>query len=347
MLLIPAGVILGAGLLTLSAISSHLFLMQLAFAGAGLLLILLFRYVDLSGILRARWFAWGFYLATVGLLALTYLTAPVIRNTRSWLVLGPFQFQPVELAKVALIIILAGYFSRRHMAIGRAKHVLASTAIFALPAGLTLLQPDLGSASILFGIWFGFLLVSGLPRRWIIISAVVLAIGAVVGWRYFLEDYQKARLSAVFYPERNALGINYSTIQSKIAIGSSGFWGKGYDQGSQTQLGFLTEPGTDFIFAALVEEWGAFGGLLVLFAFLLLIFFLLRRGNDADNNFEHLVALGIAIAFGLQFLVNAGSATGIFPVVGVTFPFLSYGGSSLLINSLLLGIVYGIRPRTT
>jgi rod shape determining protein RodA len=344
-LLLSAGFIILASLVTLSAISTHLFLYQLAWMGIGALIIAILKFRDWSGILRARWFTWSIYALSIAFLVVTYIKAPVIRNTRSWIVLGPVQFQPVELAKIALILVLAGYFSRRHAEIGQWRHLLFSFVIFAIPAGLTLLQPDLGSASILFAIWFGYLLVSGLPRRWLIASVVIIAIGGLVGWHWFLKPYQKERITGVFYPERNALGINYSTIQSKIAIGSGGFWGKGWKQGTQTELGYLTEPGTDFIFAAFAEEWGAVGAFALLVAFLIMLFEVLKIGAAQNSNFEHLVALGVAITFSIQFLVNAGSATGLFPVVGVTFPFLSYGGSSLLANFTLLGLVNAMRRR--
>ncbi len=232
------------------------------------------------------------------------------------------------------------------MAIGEARHIFVSFLIFALPAGLTLLQPDLGSASILGSIWLGFLLVSGLPRRWIVAVLLLIMVVGFAGWHWFLEPYQKERITGVFYPERNVLGINYSTNQSKIAIGSAGLWGKGWNQGTETQLGYLTEPSTDFIFAALTEEWGAAGALAVLVAFFLLIYQLLKIGAAQNSNFEHLIALGVAITFSVQFLVNAGSATGIFPVVGVTFPFLSYGGSSLITGFGMLGLVYASRRQT-
>jgi rod shape determining protein RodA len=139
------------------------------------------------------------------------------------------------------------------------------------------------------------------------------------------------------------LGINYSVSQSKIAIGSAGLWGKGYGQGMQTQLGFLSEPSEDFIFAALIEEWGVIGGLVIVAAFLFLIFQILRIGSLADENFEKFVCLGAAMMFGVQFLLNTGSATGLLPVVGVTFPFVSYGGSSMIVDFFMLSIVNSIR----
>jgi rod shape determining protein RodA len=344
-LLLSAGFIILASLVTLSAISTHLFLYQLVWVVIGSAIVFLLSIRDWTGLLRSRWFVWTIYILAVALLVITLVKAPMIRNTKSWIVLGPVQFQPVELMKVALILVLAGYLSRRHMEIGQVRHLVAVFFIFAIPAALTLLQPDLGSASILFSIWVGFLLISGLPRRWLIAAAVVMVIGGVLGWHSFLKPYQKERIAGVFYPERDVLGINYQTNQSKIAIGSGGFWGKGWKQGTQTELGYLTEPGTDFIFAALTEEWGAIGALLVLGAFLMLVFEVLKIGAAQNSNFEHLVAMGVAVTFCVQFLVNAGSASGIFPVVGVTFPFLSYGGSSLLTNFTLLGLVNAMRPK--
>ena len=144
---------------------------------------------------------------------------------------------------------------------------------------------------------------------------------------------------------RRFLGANYSVIQSKVAIGSAGMWGKGYGQGSQTQLGFLPDPGNDFILAALIEEWGMAGGILVVGAFLALIIGILKIGSLAVRNFEKFICLGAAIVFGTQFFMNAGSALGLVPVVGIPFPFLSYGGSSILTSFFLIAIIAGIERK--
>lgn len=343
--LLPAGFLVVAGLVMLSSISSELFFLQLGWLAAGIAAVGVIYALERAGILRAPWFAWTVYAVAVILLLVVLVAAPTIRNTKSWLAVGPLRFQPVELAKFGLILVFAQYFSRRHLSIARLKYVFVSAVIFGIPAVLTLLQPDLGSATILFGLWFGFLLVSGLPRRWVIASFAVFGILLAVGWNVFLEDYQRERIVGVFYPEQNTLGINYSAMQSKIAIGSAGLWGKGYGQGSQTQLGFLTEPGTDFIFSALVEEWGMAAGLLAIAAVVFLCFGILREGLHADTNFEKFVSLGMVIVFGLHFLVNTGSAVGLLPVIGVPFPFVSYGGSNLLLNSTLVGTLYAIRKR--
>lgn len=345
-LLIPVGVIAVFSLIILSSISMDIFWQQLIWFGVGAVIILIGIFLDWRSILSYRGFIAGVYALGVILLVVTYLTAPVIRNTRSWLVIGGFQFQTVEFMKIGLILMYASYFSRRHLAVARLKHILISFALFAVPAVLTLLQPDLGSATVLFGIWMGFLLISGLPRDRIIAGFIVLAVVGSLGWVYFLEDYQKNRIVGVFYPERDVLGINYSTAQSKIAIGSAGLLGKGYGQGTQTQLGFLTEPSTDFIFAALIEEWGILVGFLILIAFLFLVFRILRVSLSSGQNFEKFICAGTIIVFGWQFLVNVGTALGIVPVIGLPFPFLSYGGSSLLTNFLLLSIIISVDYRS-
>ncbi|MEK7608014.1 MAG: FtsW/RodA/SpoVE family cell cycle protein [Patescibacteria group bacterium] len=342
----PVGVLVFASLVMLSSISSSFLLLQLGWLAAGIVIVGVMFALERAGMLRAGWFSWTVYGVAVALLLITLFVAPGIRNTRSWLVFGPFHFQPVELAKLALILVFAQYFSRRHLSIARLRYVFISGGICAVPVLLTLLQPDLGSAIILVGLWFGFLLVSGLPRKWIIASLVLFVIALAIGWSVFLKDYQRDRIAAVFYPERNALGINYSVIQSKIAIGSAGFWGKGYGQGSQTQLGFLTDPATDFIFSALVEEWGRIAGLIIIAALVFLCIGILREGLRAETNFEKFVSLGMVVVFGLHFLVNTGSAVGLLPVIGVPFPFLSYGGSNMLLNFSLVGAFYAIRRRS-
>ncbi|RJQ29343.1 hypothetical protein C4571_01805 [Candidatus Parcubacteria bacterium] len=345
-LFLPVGILVGAGLLALSSISIELFSLQLLWVGFGILLIFVFYFSDWRLLLNYRWLISGLYVLTLVLLVVAYFKGPVIRETRSWLVLGSFHFQPVELAKVALILIYAQFFSRRHISIARWKNIAGSFVLFALPAGLVALQPDLGSALILFGIWFGFLLFSGLPTRRVVAALLVLVALGIFGWSQILKDYQRERILGVVYPERSVLGINYSVIQSKIAIGSGGLLGKGYGQGSQVQLGFLPEPATDFIVSALIEEWGLVVGLVVLGAFLYLVFGIVQIGMAAEHNFEKFIALGAAMVFGLQFLLNTGSATGITPVIGITFPFLSYGGSSILTSFLLLSLVNAIRRKS-
>lgn len=345
-LFLPLGILVAAGLTLLSAVSLHLFYFQLLWVAMGAGLVVLFLYVDWRSVFNSRWVVWAIYILAFLLLVFAYLYGPTIRNTKSWIVLGPFNLQPVELMKIALIFLYANYFSRRHLAIARWKNIFTSFFFFILPAAVAVRLPDLGSAVIFFGIWFGFLLLSGLPLRRVLAAVLVFALAAGIVWAYVLRDYHRARIIGFFYPQQNLLGVNYSAAQSKIAIGSAGLFGKGYGQGTETQLGFLSEPAEDFIFAGIVEEWGIVGGLVVIGAFFFLILQILKIGFLADENFEKFICLGAAMMLGVQFLLNTGSATGLTPVVGVTFPFVSYGGSSMLADFFLLAIVNSIRKRS-
>ncbi|MBU6142231.1 rod shape-determining protein RodA [Patescibacteria group bacterium] len=345
-LFLPVGALVLSGLVLLSAVSPHLFYLQLVWVFLGAVLVTIFLYVDWRSVFNSRWIVWAFYGVAFLLMLAAYFAGPVIRNTRSWIVLGPVNLQPVELMKVALIFLYANYFSRRHLSVARWKNIATSFFFFALPAAVAVRLPDLGSALIFFGIWFGFLLLSGLPLRRIAVAVLIFVLAGGFVWTYVFRDYHRARIIGFLYPQTNVLGINYSTTQAKIAIGSAGFLGKGYGQGTETELGFLSEPTQDFIFAAIIEEWGILGGLVVLAAFFLLILQVLRIGALADENFEKFICLGVAMMLGVQFLLNAGSTTGLTPVVGVTFPFVSYGGSSMFANFFLLAIVNSIRKRS-
>ncbi len=345
-LFIPLGILLAASFAVLSAVSLHFLYFQIAWVAVGAGLIVLFFYVDWRAVFNHRWVVWGAYGAAFLLLVATYLFGPTIRNTKSWLIVGPFEVQPAEFVKAALIFLYAMYFSRRHLAVARWRNIATSFVFFALPAAVAVRLPDLGSAVIFFAIWFGFLLLSGLPLRRLLVAVLVFALAAGFVWTFVLRSYHRARIVGFLYPQANQLGVNYSATQSRIAIGSAGLWGKGYGQGTETQLGFLSEPAEDFVLAAIVEEWGVAGGLVVLAAFFFLILQVLRIGALADENFEKFICLGVAMMFGVQFFLNAGSTTALLPVVGVTFPFVSYGGSSMLTNFFLVAIVNSIRKRS-
>lgn len=346
-LFLPVMMLVGTGLLVLSALSFHSFLLQLLWAALGAAIILIFTRVDARSVFNSPWIIWSVYGVALLLMLFALIASPLVRNTHSWIVLGPFTLQPVELMKVALILLYASYFSRRHMAIARWKTILTSFFFFIIPAAIAVKLPDLGSAVIFFAIWFGLLLLIGLPLRRTLVALAVLLIAAGFIWTYVLKSYHRARIIAYLFPQNaSALGINYSVTQSKIAIGDGGWFGKGYGQGTQAQLGFLSEPTEDFIFAATIEEWGLVGGLVVCAAFVFLIIQILRIGMLADENFEKFICLGTAMMFTVQFILNAGSATGLTPVVGVTFPFLSYGGSSMLADSFLLAVINSIRRQS-
>lgn len=336
-------IVLGAAsLLSLFSSNPHFAWRQLLWYAFGFLVLIAMAYIEWRPFVGDRSFVFGIYSVAVFLLLLTYLFSHPIRGVRGWFSIGPIQFQPAEFAKAALIIVYAYFFARRHVSIARVENIFKSFLFFALPAILVALQPDLGSALILFAIWSGFLLISGIRWRHLAVAAVILAVAAFLMWNQALRPYQKDRIIGLFVPERDPLGVNYSVIQSKIAIGSAGLFGKGFKQGTQVQLGFLPEAENDFIFAAFVEEWGLVGGLAVIGAFTLLVGRIIKIGLANDRNFFRFLCLGTAILLVSHFVLNAGSNLGLTPVIGVPYPFFSYGGSNLLTNFLLIGIIQSI-----
>jgi rod shape determining protein RodA len=339
-------VILGAGLLTLSSSATDLFFKQSIYAGIGTIIAFIIIRTELRPLISYRWLIVGFFLLSVFFLALVPIFGTEVAGNKSWINLGITNFQPSEFAKLALIVVLAAFFSRRHQSIRRLGVIASSFLYFIIPGALILAEPDMGSALIFFGIWFGFLVVAGLPWRYLAIAAAIFAVMGVLAWNFAFKDYQRNRIMAVFNPESDPLGVNYNVIQSKNAIGSAGFFGKGYAQGAVVRLGFLPAAQTDFIFASFVEEWGLAGALVVIFAFCVLIWRMAVIGMAADGNFYKFACLGSIVFFVMHFAVNMGSAIGFFPVVGIVLPFMSYGGSNLLTSFALIGIIQNIASRT-
>jgi rod shape determining protein RodA len=330
---------MGAGLLSLASSRPELFYKQLIWIFIGLVFVVVFTFLDLRSFFSHGNVSVVLYVITVALLIVTFVFAPSINGNRAWLLIGPFQFQPSELAKLALIIMLATFFAKRHVGIARWKVIIGSFAYAAIPALIIASQPDMGSALIVLGIWFGFLLVSGIPIKRLIIAGVFFVLAFMLLWTSVFKDYQKDRVIGLFQPQQDPLGANYNVIQSKIAIGSGGILGKGFGQGTQTQLGFLPEAQTDFIFAAIAEEGGLLGVGLILCAFLWMMWRLLHVSIMVEGNTAKFLCLGAFVLFLIQFILNVGSVIGILPVVGVTFPFVSYGGSSILVNLILIGLI--------
>jgi len=339
------GFLIGAGLLNLFSVDQALFWKQLLWVSGGAILMLGLPLLNLKPLFSYRWAVLTIYFASIGLLAAAYLFAPVIAHTRSWLVLGGFQLQPCEFAKISLIILLSTFFASKHVSIRRVGIVIASFIYFAIPAALVLIQPDLGTALVLFAIWFGYLLVSEIPFKHLLIMFLLFAVVATLGWHFGLHQYQKERIIGLFNPEYDPLGVNYQVIQAKITVGSAGFFGKGFGQGTQSHLGFLVAKENDFAFSAFTEEWGLLGAAVLISVFVFLIYRMLMIGLRSDNNFSKFFALGSAIMLIAHFAINVGSNLGLFPVVGVSFPFFSYGGSNLLTASILIGIIQNTAKR--
>jgi rod shape determining protein RodA len=264
------------------------------------------------------------------------------RNIKAWIIIGGQQFEPSELAKLALIIVLAKYFSQRHVDIGRFRHIIVTGLYTAIPAFIILAQPDLGSAAILFIIWGVMLLAAGINRRHLFLLITVALVGSYSAWIWGLEPYQKDRILAFADPYRDPTGYGYHVIQSRTAIGAGGLWGTGLGDGSQSTLGYLPEPYNDFAFAAWIEQTGLAGALLVLTLSGIVVWRVLRIGQASDNNFARLFCAGVAVVVTAHTFISAGVNIGLLPITGIPYSFLSYGGSHLISLMVALGIVQNI-----
>jgi len=276
-------------------------------------------------------------------LAGLFFFAPEIRGIRGWYKLGPISIDPIEFTKIILLILLAKYFSMRHIEMYRIHHILISGLYVLIPAILIFFQPDLGSVLILILSWTGILIISGIKiRHFLMLSLLLLLILSLI-WFFSLKDYQKQRIISFFQPRIEPLGTGWSGIQAKIAIGAGGIFGQGIGEGSQVQLGFLPEPQTDFIFSAIAEEMGIVGIGIMFFLFFVLIWRVLKIATSAQSNFPRLFASGFAILLISQIFIHVGMNLGILPVIGISLPFISYGGSGLISNFISLGILHSCK----
>lgn len=287
--------------------------------------------------------AFFFYVATVILLILVLFIGEVTLGAQSRFDLGFFSLQPSDPAKLVLIILLAKYFAKRHEQIADFKHIFVSGLYAFVIFGLVFIQPDFGTAAILFLVWFGMVLVSGIRFRHLA-TVFLLGIGAfALMWQFVFLPYQQERIATFLNPLSDIQGAGYNAYQSTVAIGSGGWFGKGIGYGTQSKLLFLPEYETDFIFAAYAEEWGMVGVLLLFSLFGFLIWQLLQSAATAATNFEKLFATGVAILFIAHFFIHIGMNIGLLPVTGTTIPFLSYGGSHLFTEFIAVGMVMGMR----
>ena len=317
---------------------------QVLWMGAGFILLVAASFLDFRLFRTQRFVVLALYLVTTVLLVGVLLANGTIRGVQSWFRIGGVLVQPVEPMKVALIVLLAKFFSRRHVEIYRARHVVVSALYMVIPAGLVLLQPDVGSAILLAGIWVATIVFSGIKTRHLLFLLSLIAIASLVGWYWLLAPYQKARIITFFDdPYRDPRGAGYQMIQTMIAAGSGQFWGKGLGYGSQTHLHFLPEAETDFIFATFAEEWGFMGAMLLLALVALVIWRSVAIGMSAADNFSRLYAHGFAALIFMQSFIHIGMNLGALPITGITLPFVSYGGSSLVTSLWALGILQNIK----
>jgi len=294
-----------------------------------------------------------FYLAGTALLLGVEFFGETSKGATRWLDLGVTRIQPSEMMKIAVPMMLAWYF-QRHEGEVRIRDFFVAAALLALPFGLIVRQPDLGTALLVFGAGFCVIYFAGLSFRLLVpaVLAGVLAVGTLVYYEeqlcqpetdwVVLHDYQKHRVCTLLNPSSDPLGKGFHTIQSMIAVGSGGLYGKGYMKGTQTHLDFIPERTTDFVFAVYAEEFGLYGGVLMLALYSLLLIRGLTIAVRARSQFGRLLAGALTMVFFVYVFVNIGMVTGILPVVGVPLPFMSYGGTALLTLGIACGMLMSI-----
>ncbi len=350
-LLFAAAVMLtGLGLLALYSIglgegdaALYSFKKQLTFfvLGAGIALIggAAFHY---------RWLAFTtvpLYFGMTALLLIVLFFGQTIRGTTGWLYLGPFGFQPVELAKFVLIVIMSRFLATHGRYTKDIRVVIQSAVTVVAMILLVILQPDLGGAVLLAGTWFFMVLASGMRAKHLFTMALVAIVAGAASWSFVLRPYQKERIMTFMSPASDPFGRGYNVTQSIIAIGAGQFKGRGVASGSQSQLRFLPEARTDFIFSVIAEELGFVGVAILLGLFGLLFQRLYVLARNCRDDFTLFLTIGTASLIAIEVFVNIGVASGILPVTGIALPFVSYGGTSLVVHFALVGLMLNISAR--
>jgi rod shape determining protein RodA len=339
--------IVAAGLVTMKSFTplestADFFSKQIIWVSLSLIVFFVFSFIDFRFLKRTDILVFLF-LATSFVLLVLIVLGSISNGARSWFDFGFFSFQPVDMMKLVLILVLAKYFSRRHVEIRDIKHIFISGFYALVPLVLVLLQPDFGSAMIILAVWLGMVLVSGISKVHLFLvlaSGVLIFIGL---WFFAFEPYQKARIYTFINPLSDIHKTGYNVFQSTIAVGSGQVFGKGLGFGTQSRLKFLPVPQSDFIFAAFAEEWGFVGSIIILILYGLVIWRILYFASLGASNFEILFGMGIAILFMSHVLINIGMNIGLMPVTGIPLPFMSYGGSHLLAEFAGLGILMSMR----
>lgn len=324
-------------------IKSQAFLKQMIFLFVGIGCVLVGLCLPAQFLSRCSWFLYGLCLT---LLLAVDVVGRVVKGSQRWLSIGGLNIQPAELTKLAVILAMARILSRMPPPPGgyRLRDLVLLTPIFVVPAALIMAQPDLGTAMVVMAVGFCMLMFMGIRTKAIVVLLVPVLLALYPAW-HSLHDYQKRRVLVLMDPEIDPKGSGYHITQSKIAVGSGALFGKGFMQGTQTQLQFLPEHTTDFIFSVLGEEWGFAGCMSVILLYLFFLFRLLRITSRSRDLFSAMVILGITSLFYVHTIINIGMVIGLLPVVGLPLPLFSYGGSSLVSSMLSLGIVLGLDMR--
>jgi rod shape determining protein RodA len=333
-----------AGLVSMNSfgMSSRFFERQIVWLFASVFVFLFASVINWSFLKNTRVVVTLFALS-VGMLSLLFVVGSVFKGAQSWFSLGAFALQPVDPIKLVVILILAKYFSRRHMEIANIRHILVSGFYVFVIFLLVFLQPDFGSAIIIFFLWLGMVLVSGISKKHLLVVFFIGLISFAGLWLFVFRPYQKDRIKNFINPLANVRGSGYNAYQSVIAVGSGQVLGKGIGYGTQSKLQFLPEYQTDFIFAAFAEEWGFIGVILLFILYGIVFYRMLKISFYGGSNFEILFGVGLTILFIVHSVIHIGMNIGLLPVTGNTLPFMSYGGSHLLTEFFGLGMLMGMR----
>jgi len=336
---VGVGAIYSANLQSESAFMQSLYYRQFYWLGLSVVVMIVILWLDYHFIERM---AYPLYLVNVGLLVWVNVAGKVSGGSQRWLSLAGLNLQPSEIMKITLIILVARIFDdmRKEGSLGAVD--LVKPAVFvAIPFLLVARQPDLGTAVIYLVIFGGMALFNGIRRKLLLWAAGISALLAPVSW-FLLKPYQQKRILTMINPEADPMGQGYQIIQSKIAIGSGGLLGKGVFEGTQSKLNFLPAKHTDFIFSVLAEEVGFVGSVVMLAIFFFLIMRLLEVVLQAKDKFGSLLVAGVVTMITFNFFYNIGMTLGLFPIVGIPLPFISYGGSSLLTNFIGVGLALNV-----
>ena len=315
---------------------------QILFVAGGWVLMLVIQEIDYHSLLQ---YVPGLYIGTVLALVATYAFGQSAFGSRRWIPFGPVHLQVLEFAKLVIILLVARYLTELRTEVLEIREMLKLAGLVLVPTFLVLKQPDLGTALTYLAVLVVGAFIAGLRWKYVAVIAVVTVIVLPITWTFVLQDYQKTRWRSFIDPERDAQGSGYQLIQSQIAIGAGGMFGKGVTKGTQTQLRFLPVPHKDFIFSAFAEEHGFVGVVFVLALFFVMVMRIVQNGQTASDPVGMYVCMGVAGLLLFHILVNVGMVAGAIPVTGIPLPFMSAGGSSIWSSFLALGLVNNVRLR--
>ncbi len=314
---------------------------HISFISIGIVVMILFALLDYRIFKNSPFMVLLPYALACLLLAFV-LAEQKIRGASSWINILSFHFEPSEFAKLALIILLAKYFSQKHIEIRRLRHIVVSGLYASIPLGLTLLQPDLGSALAMGSVWFGSLLFAGINRKQLLAILMLMVIVVTMGWFFALKPYQKARILTFVNPYLDRRGSGYNALQARATAGSGGLWGTVLTTKNTLPV-LVPEPYTDFTFAAFAQKFGFVGVVVLLGLYTLLLSRILAIGTRANNNYAKLYCLGLVVIIGVHMIINIGMNIGIMPITGIPLSLMSHGGSHLITIMAGLGLAQSIK----